>query len=90
MINLSQETEALAKRLAAAQRLSLEEAVRQAIEERARSSGIEPRVRHPRDASLEAIAARNARFDEMARKIATAPVNDPRPISEIVDDLNAL
>jgi antitoxin VapB len=90
MIDLSQEIEALAKRVAAAEKLSVEDIIRQALEERARSSGIEPRVQHPRDVSLEAIAARKARFDEMARKIAAAPVNDPRPINEIVDDLNAL
>ncbi len=42
MLDLSQETEALARRLAAAQRLSVEEAVRQALEERARSAGLAP------------------------------------------------
>jgi antitoxin VapB len=87
MINLSQETEALAKRLAAAERLSVEDAIRQALEERARASGIVPKARRPRDASPEAVAAR---FDEMTRRIAAAPINDPRPISEIVSDLNAL
>ena len=30
------------------------------------------------------------RFDAMAQKIAAAPINDPRPLSEIVDDLSAL
>ncbi|MGO9005444.1 MAG: hypothetical protein ACLQIQ_00145 [Beijerinckiaceae bacterium] len=91
MINLSQETEALAKRLAAAERLSVEDAIRQALEERARASGIEMQPRRaPRDASPEAVAARIARFDEMTRKVAAAPINDPRPISEIVADLNAL
>jgi hypothetical protein len=38
----------------------------------------------------EAIAARIARFDAIAQKIAVAPINDPRPVSEIVDDRNAL
>ena len=42
MLDLSQETEALARRLAAAQRLSVEEAVRQALEERARKAGVAP------------------------------------------------
>ena len=42
MIELSQETEALARRLAAAQRLSVEDAIRQALEERARSTGLAP------------------------------------------------
>jgi hypothetical protein len=40
MLDLSQETEALARRLAAAQRLSIDEAIRQALEERARSTGL--------------------------------------------------
>ena len=42
MIELSQETEALARRLAAAQRLSVEDAIRQALEERARKAGLAP------------------------------------------------
>ena len=42
MLDLSQETEALARRLAAAQRLSIDEAIRQALEERARSAGLTP------------------------------------------------
>lgn len=42
MLDLSQETEALARRLAAAQRLSVDEAIRQALEERARSAGLTP------------------------------------------------
>ena len=42
MIHLSQETEALALRLAAAQRVSVEDAIRQALEARARVAGIMP------------------------------------------------
>ena len=90
MINLSQETEALAQRLAAAQRLSVEATIRQALEAHARASGIAPQAERRRDASPEAVAARIARFDAFAERIAVAPVNDPRPVSEIVDDLNAL
>ena len=48
------------------------------------------RQQRPRDASPEAVAARIARFDAFAQRIAAAPINDPRPVSEIVDDLNAL
>ena len=84
MINLSQETEALAQRLAAAQRLSVEATIQRALEAHARASGIAPQAQRTRDASPEAVAARIARFD------AFAPINDPRPVSEIVDDLNAL
>lgn len=88
MINLSQETEDLARRLAAAQRVSVDAAIRQALEAHAHASGIERQL--PRDASPEAVAARIARFDALAQRIAVAPVNDPRPVNEIVDDLNAL
>ena len=61
MINLSQETEALAKRLAAAQSLSVEDAIRLALEEKARAAGVVMEPRHLRDQSPEAIAARHAR-----------------------------
>ena len=44
MINLSQETEALAQRLAAAQRLSVEATIQQALEAHARFAGIEQEV----------------------------------------------
>jgi tetratricopeptide (TPR) repeat protein len=40
MINFSQETEDLAQRLAAAQRVSVEDAIRQALEARARATGV--------------------------------------------------
>ena len=90
MINLSRETEALAQRLAAAQRLSVEAIIQRALEAHARASGIAPHPQRPRDASAEAVAARIARFDALAQRIAVAPINDPRPVSEIVDDLNAL
>jgi hypothetical protein len=42
MINLSHETEILAVRLAAAQRLSVEAAIRQALEAQARATGSIP------------------------------------------------
>jgi antitoxin VapB len=90
MINLSQETEALALRLAAAKRLSVEATIQQAREAHALAAGIAPQARRRRDTSPEAVAARMARFDAFAQRIALAPINDPRPVSEIVDDLNAL
>ena len=46
MINLSQETETLAVRLAAAQRLSVEATIRQALEAQARAAGYDLRVGH--------------------------------------------
>ncbi len=90
MINLSGETEALARRLAAAHRISVEGAIRQALEAHARASGISDQSQRPRDASPEAVAARIARFDAFASKIAAAPINDARTVNEIVEDLNAL
>jgi antitoxin VapB len=90
MINLSQETETLAVRLAAAQRLSVEAAIRQALEAQARAAGVLPEPRWPRDQSLEAVAARRARTDRFVAELATMPILDPRSPSEIMDDLNAL
>lgn len=94
MLDLSQETEALARRLAAAQRLSIDEAIRQALEERARSAGFalvpEPEPEKPRGRSPEDIAARRASLERFAAGIAALPVLDPRSVEEIVDDINAL
>ncbi len=90
MINLSQETEALAKRLAATQSLTVEDAVRLAVEEKARAVGVTMEPRRPRDQSPEAVAARRAAIDRFVEEISAMPVRDARPISEIVDDLNAL
>lgn len=88
MLDLSQETEALAKRLAAMQRLSIDDAVRQALEERARSARLAAGSR--RDASPAAIAARRARLHRFVAELAAMPVLDPRSPQEIADDLNAL
>jgi antitoxin VapB len=88
MINLSQETEALAKRLAATQSLSVEDAIRLALEEKARAAGIA--MERPRDQSPEAVAARHARTDRFVAELAAMPVLDPRSPRDIMDDLNAL
>ena len=90
MVNLSQETEALAERLAVAQRLSVDVTIQRALEAQARTSGLALGAWRRRDASPKAVAARSARFDAIAQRIAAAPINDPRPVNEIVDDLNAL
>ncbi len=92
MIQLSQETEALAQRLAAAQRLSPDDAIRQALEERARSVGLAlaPEPPKPRGRSAAEIAARWERLHSLAAEIAAMPVLDPRSTEEIVDDINAL
>ena len=90
MISLSQEIEALAKRLAAVQSLSVEDAIRLALEEKARAAGVVMEPRHPRDQSPEAVAARRARTNRYVAELATMPVLDPRSPHENMDDLNAL
>jgi len=88
MITLSRETEALAERLAAARRVSVEEAVRQALEESVRAAGVAP---GPARASTNAeIAAKKARIDQLVAEIAALPILDPRSPQEIMDDINEL
>ena len=82
MINLSQETEALAQRLAAAQRLSVEAAIRQALLTQARAAGIEQEASRRR-MTVEQMLAFGA-------EIAAMPVLDPRSPKEIMDDLDSL
>ncbi len=88
MLDLSQETEALAKRLAVLQQLSIDDAVRQALEQRARSAELAAGLRQ--DRSPETVAARRARLNRFVAEIAAMPVLDSRSTQEIVDDLNAL
>ena len=91
MVDLSQETEALARRLADAQRVTVDAAVRQALEARAQAAGVELQPSRPaHDRSPEAVAARRARVDDIVREIAAMPVLDKRPVQEIIDDINAL
>jgi antitoxin VapB len=83
MIDLSQETEALAKRLAAAQNISLEDAVREALEECARVKGVTLEDSRPR---------RRLTVDQMLAvgdEIAAMPLLDTRSPREIIDDINA-
>ena len=91
MIDLSQETEALARRLADAQSVSIDDAVRQALEASAHAAGIAVlESRRTRDPSPEAAAARRARIDQIVREIAAMPILDRRSPREIMDNLNAL
>jgi antitoxin VapB len=90
MVQLSQETEALARRLAAAQGVSMEDAIRRAIEQKAREAGIADQPRPGRDLSAKAVAERKARIERVVQEIATMPVLDPRSPREIMDDFNAL
>jgi antitoxin VapB len=90
MIDLSPETETLAVKLAAAQHISVEVAVRQALEAQARAAGVLPEPHRPRDRSLEAVAARHARTNRLVAELASMPVLDPRSPRDIMDDLNAI
>ncbi|MDB5483993.1 MAG: hypothetical protein JWO83_5046 [Caulobacteraceae bacterium] len=83
MINLSRKTEALAFRLAAAQRLSVEAVIQRALENQARAAGVEPEPAPRRRMNVEEMLAVGA-------EIASMPVLDPRSPAEIMDDLNAL
>ena len=90
MINLSHETEALARRLAAAQRVTIEDAIRRALEASAQAAGVLPEPGRPRDRSPEAAARRRTRMDRIVRDIAAMPMLDQRSPREIMDDLNTL
>jgi antitoxin VapB len=81
MINLSQEIETLAARLAAAKRISAGEAIRQALEAELRAMGAQTRPR--RRMTVEQMRALGA-------EIAALPLLDLRPAAEIMEDLNAL
>lgn len=90
MIDLSPETIALAERLAAARGVSVEEAIRWAIEKCARDASVTAGTERPRDTSPDAIAARLARIQKIVDEIAAMPVRDPRSPQEIMDELNEL
>jgi antitoxin VapB len=84
MINLSHETETLAKRLAEAQRLPVDEAIRRALEQQASATGLATKTTRPvrRRMSIEEMLA-------VGDEIAAMPLIDRRSPQEIMDDLNA-
>jgi antitoxin VapB len=90
MIHLSPEIEALARRLATVQGLSIEQAIKQALEQSARTAGIACQPQKRSDNSSSSVAARNARIDQVVDTITKMPVLDPRSPREIMDDLNDL
>ena len=90
MIHLPPETVALAQRLASVRGITIEDAVKLAIEQSAREAGIGCQPPKHRDRSAEAVARRKAQLEEFADDIASLPVLDPRSPREITDDLNAL
>jgi antitoxin VapB len=90
VIHLSPQTEALARKLAATRGISMEDAIKRAIEQSAREAGVMAEPEQRRDLSPEAIEARRARIDRIVEEIAALPVLDQRAPREIMDDLNAL
>jgi len=83
MIRLSEETETLAKRIAGVQRVSVDTAVRDALEQLAKSRHIEIGATQPerRRMSIEEMLA-------VGDEIAAMPLLDTRSPYEIMDDLN--
>jgi antitoxin VapB len=90
MIGLSQETEALARRVADARRVTVDTAVRQALEASAHAAGVPLAPSRPRDTSAESVAVRRERLGRIVGELAKLPVLDRRSPREIMDDINAL
>jgi len=82
MIHLSQESEKLAQRLAAVQRVPVAAAIQRALENEARVAGIAPAAVSRRRMTAQQMLA-------LGSEIAALPVHDPRPPSQIMDELNA-
>jgi antitoxin VapB len=83
MISLSDETETLAKHIAGVQRVSVDTAIRDALEQMARSKHIDIGTTRPerRRMSIEEML-------DAGDEIAAMPLLDTRSPQEIMDDLN--
>jgi antitoxin VapB len=86
MIDLSQETEALARRVADARHVTVDAAIRQALEASAHAIGVLPEPGRPRDLSFEAITICRERIGRIVHEIE-APLLDTRSPHEIMEDL---
>lgn len=83
MNSLPPDIRELARRLAAAQGVSIEEAVKRAVEASARASGvISPAPGRERRMTVDQMLA-------VGREIGAMPLLDPRSPREIMDDVNA-
>ncbi|HWX64383.1 type II toxin-antitoxin system VapB family antitoxin [Bradyrhizobium sp.] len=83
MIDLDNETEDLARRLASAQHLSsAQAAIRQALEARADAIGLAPARPRRRMSVADILAA--------GSEVASMPLLDKRTPRQITDDINAL
>jgi len=83
MISLSEDVEILARRVAAVERTSVENTIRQALEDRARAKGVSLVSRQGRRMTVEQMVALGA-------EIAAMPLLDSRSPREIMDELSAL
>lgn len=88
MITLTEDTETLATRLATAQNLSVDHAVRLALEHEAHSVGLPIGSAGQSDIAAT-IAWRRPRVTELLRTMASLPTLDARSQDEIAQDLNA-
>ncbi|HEY1885834.1 MAG TPA: hypothetical protein VGG86_07245 [Roseiarcus sp.] len=82
MIRLSEDVETLARRVAAVEQTSVEDAIRRALEDRARAKGVSLAARRGRRMTAEQIVAAGA-------EVAALPLLDSRSPREIMDDLSA-
>ncbi len=82
MITLSQDVETLARRVAALERTTVEDAIRRALEDRAQANGVVPEMRRKRRMTAEQMLAVGA-------EIAAMPLLDPRSPRAIMDDLSS-
>jgi antitoxin VapB len=82
MIVLSQEAETLAAQVASAQRVSIDTAIRLALEAQARATGLAPLLHPRRRMTVAQMAA-------LAEEIADLPLLDTRSPDQIMDDINA-
>jgi antitoxin VapB len=90
MLDLSQETEALARRIAEVRHITVDDTIRQALQASADASGLRVRDARPRDLSQAAAVMRRKRMEKAADEFAAMPVLDRRTPREIMDDLNTL
>ncbi|ATQ68759.1 MULTISPECIES: hypothetical protein [Methylosinus] len=88
MIDLSRETEALAKRIAAARSVSVDDAIRQALQAMASEPGVSRE--RSRDRSPAVVAASVAEVERIVAELSVMPLLDRRDPHVIADDLDAL
>lgn len=90
MIQLSEETEALAKKFAEMHGVTVDEVFRRLLKYDWADHVIDPMVFPRKDMSPEAIAKRKLSVDKIIAEIKKLPILDPRTPQEIMDDINEL